>query len=152
MNTTKIIIIVSVLFFIKCDDKWPLNQELVNNSTTDISGSWSITKVEQNEIDISTIYDFDSFEIHLNYTNGIPSDFSINSEIPIPFPTSHNTGSWYFDNELYPSKIYFVNGDTAISEVDQPLFVIGNEELHMAFNMGCSDVSYVYYLTKNNTL
>ena len=152
MNIIKIIIIFSVLFFIRCDDKWPVNEEVFNNSTPDISGSWSISKVEQNDIDISGNYDFNSFEILLNYTNGIPSDFSINSEIPIPFPTAHNTGSWHFDNELYPSKIYFVNGDTAVSEMDQPLFAIGNEELHMAFNLGCSDVSYVYYLTKNNTL
>ena len=152
MNKIKIISILSILFFVSCDEKWPVNEELLNSASTDISGSWSISKVEQNDIDISDNYDFNSFEIYLNYVNGMPSDFTINSEISIPFPTAHNTGSWHFDNELYPSKIYFVNGDTAVSEMDQPLFVIRNEELHMAFNLGCSDVSYVYYLTKSNTL
>jgi hypothetical protein len=152
MNKTKIISILSILFFISCDEKWPVNEELLNSGSTDISGSWSISKVEQNEIDISDNYDFNSFAIALNYVNGLPADFSIITEAPVPFPTSHSTGSWHFDNELYPSKIYFVNGDTAISIVDQPLLTTGNEELHLEFNLGCSDVSYVYYFTKNSTL
>ncbi len=152
MNKTKIISILSILFFISCDEKWPLNEELLNSGSTDISGSWSISKVEQNEIDISDNYDFNSFAIVLNYVNGLPADFSIITEAPVPFLTSHSTGSWHFDNELYPSKIYFVNGDTAISIVDQPLLTTGNEELHLEFNLGCSDVSYIYYFTKNSTL
>jgi hypothetical protein len=152
MNKTKIISILSILFFISCDEKWPVNEELLNSGSTDISGSWSISKVEQNEIDISDNYDFNSFAIALNYVNGLPADFSIITEAPVPFPTSHSTGSWHFDNELYPSKIYFVNGDTAISIVDQPLLTTGNEELHLEFNLGCSDVSYIYYFTKNSTL
>jgi hypothetical protein len=152
MNKTKIISILSILFFISCDEKWPVNEELLNSASTDISGSWSISKVQQNEIDISDNYDFNSFAIALNYVNGLPADFSIITEAPVPFPTSHSTGSWHFDNELYPSKIYFVNGDTAISIVDQPLLTTGNEELHLEFNLGCSDVSYVYYFTKNSTL
>jgi hypothetical protein len=152
MNKTKIISMLSILFFISCDEKWPVNEELLNSGSTDISGSWSISKVEQNEIDISDNYDFNSFAIALNYVNGLPADFSIITEAPVPFPTSHSTGSWHFDNELYPSKIYFVNGDTAISIVDQPLLTTGNEELHLEFNLGCSDVSYVYYFTKNSTL
>jgi|TARA_B110000977_G_scaffold132569_1_gene168916 hypothetical protein len=152
MKVKKIIMALAILCLFKCDEKWPVNEELLNSASTDISGSWSISKVEQNEIDISDNYDFNSFVIALNYGNGLPADFSINSEAPVPFPTSHSTGSWHFDNELYPSKIYFVNGDTAISIVDQPLLTTGNEELHLEFNLGCSDVSYVYYLTKNNTL
>ena len=152
MNKTKIISMLSILFFISCDEKWPVNEELLNSGSTDISGSWSISKVEQNEIDISDNYDFNSFAIALNYVNGLPADFLIITEAPVPFPTSHSTGSWHFDNELYPSKIYFVNGDTAISIVDQPLLTTGNEELHLEFNLGCSDVSYVYYFTKNSTL
>jgi hypothetical protein len=152
MNKTKIISMLSILFFISCDEKWPVNEELLNSGSTDISGSWSISKVEQNEIDISDNYDFNSFAIALNYVNGLPADFSIITEAPVPFPTSHSTGSWHFDNELYPSKIYFVNGDTAISIVDQPLLTTGNEELHLEFNLGCSDVSYIYYFTKNSTL
>ena len=152
MNKTKIISMLSILFFISCDEKWPVNEELLNSGSTDISGSWSISKVEQNDIDISDNYDFNSFAIALNYVNGLPADFSIITEAPVPFPTSLSTGSWHFDNELYPSKIYFVNGDTAISIVDQPLLTTGNEELHLEFNLGCSDVSYVYYFTKNSTL
>lgn len=88
----------------------------------------------------------------MNYANGLPSDFSINSDAPVPFPAVQSTGSWHFDDELYPSKIYFVYGDTATSTVDQPLLTTGNDELHLEFNLGCNDVSYIYHFTKNSTL
>ena len=152
MYIKKIIVAFIILCLFKCDEKWPMNDELLSSASPDISGSWLISKVEQNNIDISNNYDFNSFEIVLNYANGLPSDFSINSDAPVPFPAVQNTGSWHFDNELYPSKIYFVYGDTATSTVDQPLLTTGNDELHLEFNLGCNDVSYIYHFTKNSTL
>ena len=152
MGIKKIIVAFAILSLFKCDEKWPINEELLSSASPDISGSWSISSVEQNEIDISNNYNFDSFVIVLNYANGLPSDFSINSDGPVPFPAMQSTGSWYFDNELYPSKMYFVYGDTAISTVDQPLLTTGNDEFHLEFNLGCSDVSYIYHFTKNRIL
>ena len=75
MGIKKIIVAFAILSLFKCDEKWPINEELLSSASPDISGSWSISSVEQNEIDISNNYNFNSFVIVLNYANGLRQIF-----------------------------------------------------------------------------
>ena len=51
MGIKKIIVAFAILSLFKCDEKWTINEELLSSASPDISGSWSISSVEQNEID-----------------------------------------------------------------------------------------------------
>lgn len=150
----KLVYMISAVMLIiaGCD-----NIKIPGDAITDypiiIGGTWKIGKVLQNNVDITSSYDFSSFLLTLNYTGETPSTFAI-SDNKTPFasinpPVNNFTqGTWEFDNPIYPSEIHLKSASSAIIKI-QPVFAKNNTHLDIEFQMDCSNNKYVYQLIKN---
>ena len=148
----KLLSISLLLLFLACDEDPEVNKDLLVEIPVDISGTWELDRVYQNEIDITENYDFGSFSLVLNYNGDTPSNYTINASRAIPFITEQSTGSWQFDNRIYPQKIHFIQGDTATSSLSQVLYPRNNTDLVLGFGLGCAANIYEYHLVKNESL
>ncbi len=148
----KIITLLLITILLGCEEEIKVNKSLLTDNPIDISGSWTIESVFQNEMDITLNYDFSSFRLDLNYNGETPSTYAITSDGSVPFATVVEDGSWAFDNLLYPLNIHFIQGDTMTVELGEALYSTGNTTVVLEFNLGCSENVYAYHLTKNESL
>ena len=142
---------LGILFFTGCEEK--TYDAYTNDVTIDISGTWSISKVLQNDVDITTYFDFSSFGLTFNYESDTPSTFALTGD-NIPFATlntpvfSFTQGKWEFDNAMYPSEISLKGTTDVKMKLVEPLTAAGNTRLVLEFNLGCGANEYVYELQK----
>ena len=145
MKHFKLIPILLIALFMSCEDKPELNPEGFTEFGVDISGSWKINQVLQNDIDITNFFDFQSFSLQMNYENGQPSTFSL-SDFSGPFSLKQNNGTWSFDDPIYPQKINFSDG--TILDIKGGVLSKGNQ-MTIETSLGCSSNTYTYLLTKS---
>jgi hypothetical protein len=143
-----IIPLITLAVIMVCEDD-PINPELLEENPINLSGNWTLEKVYQNEIDITAEFDFNSFNLALNYSGEFPSTFSVTANHSIPFVTQMTDGNWTFDNPVYPSRILFIQGDTVSSIIAEPLLPKENSQLKMEFDLSCDENIYVYHFSKN---
>lgn len=127
-----------------CEEEPSVNPDGFTEFKVNINGSWKIDQVTQNGIDITNALDFKSSKFDLNYEGATPSSFSFSSKLP--FVTKSLTGSWSFDDPVYPRAINFSDG-TSVNIVG-PIRSAGENRMTLGFNLGCSQTNYQYILIK----
>lgn len=130
---------------ISCEEKADLNPEGFAEHMMDIEGKWKIQSVTQNGRDVTAYFDFESFDLDLNYENGAPSTFSISGS-KVPFTPSNLAGSWSFDDPVYPTEIHYSDGTRV--HIAEPLLSMG-QRLVLSVPMGCGTNTYLYTLHKD---
>jgi len=145
----KLSVVLIWILILGCEDSTDVNKALLKETPVIVDGDWTIGKVYQNEVDITDNFDFSSFSLTLNYSGENPTTFSISSTNKIPFVTAQTEGNWAFDNIIYPSKMHFIQGDTATGIIAESLFSEDNSKIVVEFSMGCEDNIYAYHMIKS---
>ncbi|WP_411031231.1 DUF5004 domain-containing protein [Spongiimicrobium sp. 3-5] len=136
-------------FFVSCDDDEKINPDGLVEYTVDISGTWSVVSVTQNDVDITGLFDFQSLNLEFVYDGDTPSSFKMTKTSGVPFPFSMADGDFTFDDLTYPTELAFSgNQSTSIKLAAVPLISNGSN-MQLAVNYGCADNSYVYTFKKN---
>lgn len=133
---------IMLIFFAltSCEDETEINPESFNEVKTDISGTWNIDQVLQNGVDLTSAMDFQAFALTLDASN-----FTL-SDAKSPFVTSSSSGSWSFDDPIYPTIIKFSDGTSA--KLLKPLLSEGETQMILEVNLGCNTNVYQYKLSK----
>jgi len=111
----------------------------------DLSGTWALSTVMRNGVDISNAMDFSKFHLVLN-DNG-----SYKLENRLPFPVSHN-GLWRVDDPAHPFALIFTE-DGTLGEVDVTINFPNNKgvrQLSITHSPGCGSNKYEYLFVKAN--
>ena len=144
MKCLRLILLLSVMAVLSCDDDPEQNPEGFTEFVTNIDGDWKIDQVLQNGNDITNFIDFQSFSLQLSYENGMPSSYTL-SNLTTPFVLGQASGNWSFDDPVYPTKINFSDG----TSLDiQGAVLSGGDELTVIVPMGCTSNTYTYRLSK----
>ncbi|MEY8780981.1 DUF5004 domain-containing protein [Allomuricauda sp. XS_ASV26] len=144
MKCLRLIMTLSIIAFIGCDDDPEQNPDGFAEFVVDIEGNWKIDQVLQNGNDITALMDFQSFSLQLDYENGEPSSFSFPNQT-VPFVLSDPSGDWSFDDPVYPTKINFSDG----ASLDiQGAVLSGSDKMTVIVPLGCSSNTYTYTLSK----
>lgn len=145
MKRSFTLICLLAIYCISCEGKTELNPEGFVEHRMDIEGNWKIQGVTQNGRDVTAFFDFESFKLDLNYENGNPSTFAISGNT-VPFTPSRLTGSWSFDDPVYPTEIHYSDGTKV--RIAEPLLSMG-DRLVLSVPMGCGANTYLYTLSKD---
>ena len=139
---------ILIMLFGGCREEFPVNKDLLTTVEISIEGTWTASRVWQNDVEL-TGYDFSEMSLTLQYSGGNPSSYSVNSNNMIPFAHSSMSGTWGVDDQVYPKYVYFISGDTVITELAKPLFSHSNTSLSIEFSLGCDENTYVFEFQKN---
>jgi len=145
MKYYKLIPILFIFLFLGCEDEPDLNPDGFQEFGVNIDGEWKVIQVLQNDKDITNLFDFQTFSLHMNYDNGQPSNFSY-PDLSAPFSLKENSGTWSFDDPTYPKKINFSDG--TILDIKGALLSNGNT-MTITTSLGCTSNTYTYLLTKS---
>lgn len=111
-----------------------------------LSGTWQLTGVKRNDIDISSSMEFTKFKLHLEEGGR----YSLENRLPFPV---REDGSWKVDNPEYPFQLTFTEDNTAGEseevEIRYPI-VDGRRQLCITHTPGCEYNSYEYTFVKIN--
>jgi hypothetical protein len=108
-----------------------------------LTGSWKIVKALRNGTDLTARFNFADFRI-----NFVDSAYTITN--PVPFLVS-KSGTWTFDDPLYPFKMSFKTGSAAAvtSTIQYPV-LNGVRNIVITFSPGCQSNAYQYTLQQAN--
>ncbi|GAB6009579.1 DUF5004 domain-containing protein [Dysgonomonas reticulitermitis] len=109
-----------------------------------IAGTWHITKVTRNGLDITKTMDFSKFRINLNEDN----TYTIDNYLPF---LVRQGGTWSVNDLQYPTKLTFKEGAAAesMSAFDYQT-VDGERQITLSFVPGCYSNIYSYILKKES--
>lgn len=117
-----------------------------DESTVNLSGTWVISQVLMNGIDITDRMDFNSMALKLSMENNSPSNFELEGP-QTPFIATEN-GNWEYDDHAYPTAIYFNSGQNLkMANFDVPP-ISNDDRFSLRFSLGCADNSYIYHFIK----
>lgn len=113
----------------------------------DFTGTWMISKVVRNTIDITESLqdDIPDFKLHIN------ADGTYSIDNGMPFPVEED-GTWSADDPRHPFVLSFVE-EGAVGSVDVEInFPIVGEsrQLSIAHSSGCTSNTYTYLLERVN--
>lgn len=142
-----IFFLMLAIILIKCDDAVTIPEGAFEEQEVDISGAWTISTVIRNGEDISDKFDFSGFSLSLNMNGEMPTTYEIqNGGAPFPVISS---GSWSFDDNVYPTLMTLTNTEGASQISFDRAPISGNTTMEIEFQLGCSENSYKYTLSKN---
>lgn len=134
------------LLVIACKEDIQIPDGAFGETTVDLQGTWKITRVFRNDVEMTEAFDFSGFELQLQMDGSGPSGFSVNNS-GAPFVVLEN-GNWAYDDNTYPTAIVFTaGGDTETVFFAQPPISTGTT-FSITFSVGCSDNSYTYVFAK----
>ena len=140
---------LAAILFTGCEEDLEVRQDALTNYEVDINGSWKLFSISRDGEDLSSKINFTDFTLELS--NG---DFNLNSST-IPFPTLKTTGSafssgsWSFNDDIYPTHIQFTNGSDVVPvKLAYPAYGTNNSSLVLEFSLGCSANIYSYQFKK----
>ncbi|MBN2765897.1 MAG: DUF5004 domain-containing protein [Paludibacteraceae bacterium] len=108
-------------------------------SIKDLAGSWQLSTVSRNGVDISRTMDFSKFKLNLN------PDGSYTIENYLPFAVKQD-GQWRVDDPQYPFNL-ILQENNAQSDVTIGLkypIVAGKRIISITLSPGCYSNTYVY--------
>ncbi len=108
-----------------------------------LTGTWKITGVERNTIDITDHMDFSKFRLNLN------ADGTYTIDNYLPFVVKGN-GVWKTDDPQYMYTLYFLessSADTTAVEINYPISD-GVRKLTMTLSPGCYSNKYTYTMER----
>ena len=138
---------MTALLAVSCDSyKDPENPDKLVEADKNVSGTWQLTKVKRNSVDISEQMDFTKFKLHLEESGR----YSLENRLPFPVSTD---GFWEVDDPTSPFSLSFneddVLGDPVTVEISYPI-VDGRRQLTITHSPGCNLNSYEYVFVKSN--
>ena len=152
----KILYTASVLLLLitGCDRPLDIVSDAMTIYPIDLAGSWGISSVMQNDVDITDKFDFSTFDLTLDYSGTSPTTFTL-ADDNVPFacinaPDDYfTTGNWAFNDQTFATVIHLLNAASDTVTVAIEPLAPKDVSLTMEFRMDCSDNKYVYQLTKN---
>lgn len=131
------ILFIALIIFSSCKTEKESLVEPVKNFT----GTWKISKVVRDQVDITPWIDTTNFTLVLNSDNTYTLS---NSNIPF---VANSSGNWSVDDPAYPYHISFLvaGTDTATANFLTPVDK-GKRSMVISFSPGCISNTYVYTL------
>lgn len=117
------------------------NTTIYSEANKNVVGTWKITAVTRNGVDITNYFDFSAFNITFN------EDGSYVITNPVPFVVSKN-GKWVLDDLTHPLHISFTQNGNALTftnEFNYPV-VSGVRRIILTGSPGCVKNTYQYAL------
>lgn len=127
-----------------CEDDPNLNPDGFTEFIVDIDGTWKVEQVLQNGVDVTSLLDFTTFSLQMDYDNGRPGSF-VMSDLTVPFVLGQANGTWSFDDPVYPTAINFSDGTTLALEGS---VLSGGGQMTLTVPLGCGSNTYSYRLSK----
>jgi len=140
-----IIMIITLPFTLGSCDKFEKQTDGPSiEPVKDLAGSWKVVDIVRNNINITHLFDFSRFTLHLNVDNS----YSIENFMPFMVKLD---GTWSIDDPIRP---YFFtiqeNGGEPITVSFSYPIVKGKRRMVMTMqNIGCETNKYVYSLEKS---
>lgn len=131
------------LFVTSCDSYKDDTPDSFVESDKDLAGTWQLSIVKRNKIDISESMDFSKFKLHLD-GNG-----RYMLENRLPFPVSSD-GTWAVDDPAHPFRLTFTEDGRNIPvdvSIQYPM-VLGQRQLSITHSPGYIDNKYEYVFLK----
>lgn len=110
----------------------------------DLNGSWQLSVVKRNGVDITKSMDFSKFRLILN------ADGTYRLQNRLPFPVKHD-GVWRVDDPAHPYGLIFTE-DNTVGDVDVTINVStfeGVRQLSVVHSPGCESNKYEYLFVKS---
>jgi hypothetical protein len=130
-------LVVIMSGIMSCDD----DTDPVLEAPKQLDGSWQITQVFRNEVDITGSIDVSKFRI----TFGGDGTYSIENYLPF---IVRSNGKFSLDDPQYPFNITFredATQETLSTGITYPV-VRGKRQIHLSFSPGCVNNVYEYVL------
>ncbi len=124
-----------------CEDFKDPNKYSADEFEKTLDGSWHISKVTRNGVDITKAMDFSDFRIIFN------ADKTYKIENYLPFLVK-NSGTWDIDDPQYPTSLIFkeTGGQGSSSSDFEYTIVEGARQITLSFSPGCHANVYTYVL------
>jgi hypothetical protein len=139
-------ILIIALFYLGCDNDVDIPDGAFDERIVDLNGSWTVSSVLQNGVDITDRMEFSRIDLQLNSNAEGPSSFTIEND-GLPFLVTRD-GEWSYDDNIYPTQMIF----TAAGESRTAAFatppISGGDDFTISFALGCADNTYTYLLTR----
>lgn len=121
------------------DSKEYSGEEFVKN----LDGSWYISKVSRNGIDITNLMDFSAFRISFN------ADKTYKIDNYLPFLVKKD-GVWTIDDPQYPTSLILKEdgAQNANTSAFEYTIVGGERQISLSFSPGCRSNIYTYVLER----
>lgn len=138
------IVLVIVCMLASCstfnDDTDPFSS---NEAVKDLSGTWKISAVTRNGVDIMAEMDFTQFSLNLS----ADGTYSINNYLPF---VVRKDGTWKTDDPHYPFVLSFQeSGAESPTEVELKYPISdGKRKLYISLSPGCYSNTYVYQMER----
>lgn len=147
MNTLNLKIAI-ILFLLagmvsSCDEFKDSNDYSAEELAKDLSGSWSISHVTRNGMDITDAMDFSIFSITFN------DDKTYKIDNYLPFVVK-DKGTWNIDDPQYPSQLIFKQEGSSSTSTSSFEYIIdkGERQIILSFMPGCHSNVYTYILKR----
>lgn len=147
MNTFNIrltLLLFSIIsLFCACDQFKDPTDYAGEEKSKDLDGSWRISKVTRNGIDITNLMDFSEFRITFN------SDKTFKIDNYLPFLVRKN-GTWNIDNPQYPTQLILKEDGASSPNTSAFEYIIikGERQIGLSFSPGCRSNVYSYVLER----
>ncbi|GHT72774.1 hypothetical protein AGMMS50262_02520 [Bacteroidia bacterium] len=140
------ILMMCLLIVAGACDKFESNLPSTPEETVkEIDGTWKISKVTRNGIDITNLMDFTKFRIRFNTDN----TYAIDHYLPFAVKSG---GTWSLDDPQYPFNLELTesdSGETLITAFNYPV-VKGKRQIILSFSPGCKNNIYTYAFEKTS--
>lgn len=140
-----IFLLLCALVFACEDESVTIPDGALQEHTVDLEGTWKVKQVLLNNQDITSIFDFEQIELHLEMDQ-LPTNFTIETG-SAPFPVIEN-GRWEFNDPSYPTSISFDVDNTKRSVDFSSPPISGDNSFKISFSLGCPDNIYTYHFEK----
>ncbi|MFV0420195.1 MAG: DUF5004 domain-containing protein [Dysgonomonas sp.] len=146
MNTLNlkftILLFLLVSMFSSCDSFKDSTDYSTEEFDKNLSGSWCISRVTRNGLDITNAMDFSAFSITFD------KDKTYKIDNYLPFLVRKN-GTWDIDDPQYPSQLIFEEEGASKSNASFEYVIDkGEREIIISFVPGCHSNVYTYVLRR----
>lgn len=137
---------VLALLFVGCNNDVEVPDGAFDERIVDLTGSWTVSQVQLNGIDITSRLEFSRIDLQLAGGADGPTSYTIEND-GLPFLVTTD-GDWSYDDNIYPTQVTFTtDGKAKTASFSMPP-ISGGNEFTISFALGCADNSYTYLLTR----
>jgi hypothetical protein len=129
--------------FLSCDKFRDGTNYYIDEPVKELTGSWYLTKVTRNGLDITQSMNFSAFRINFKGDN----TYTIDNYLPFPV---RQDGTWQINDPQYPTQLIFQQGASTESHISAFEYqtVEGERQITISFSPGCYSNVYSYVLER----
>ncbi|MBK8501369.1 MAG: DUF5004 domain-containing protein [Saprospiraceae bacterium] len=142
---TMVLLVGSITWYSCEEQQIEIPDGALKEHTVDLAGTWKVKRVLLNNVDITSVFNFDQISLTLMMDQA-PTDFTIETGTA-PFPV-RTAGKWQYNDLAYPTSMQFEAQSEKYSVSFAAPPISGDTSFKISFSLGCRDNLYTYYFEK----